>query len=159
MTNYAKNHASTIYQSLSWSRRKWHRTQRMRITSSVTQDGARVLVGNYSSFYSCWTTSYALFKFLDVYRVNVFAIYSVCCILIELFLPHFKLNGRGIISAVCYEHNLQKQAKLLTVIPWFYMRAGSVVNHWMHRLFSGTIYISVTFAYASNITNNSKHIV
>ena len=33
------------------------------------------------------------------------------------------------------------------------MRAGSVVNHWMYRLFSGTIYISVIFAYANNITN------
>ena len=31
----------------------FHRTQRMRITSSVTQDGACVLVVNYLSFYSC----------------------------------------------------------------------------------------------------------
>ena len=31
----------------------FHRTQRMRITSLVTQDGACVLVVNYLSFYSC----------------------------------------------------------------------------------------------------------
>ena len=60
----------------------------MRITSSVTQDGACVLVVNYLSFYSCQTTNYALLKFLVVNRVNVFAIYCVCCIRIEVFLPH-----------------------------------------------------------------------
>ena len=49
----------------------FHKTQRMRMTSSVTQDDVRDLVVNYLSFYSCQTMR----KFVDENRVNVFSIY------------------------------------------------------------------------------------
>ena len=47
----------------------------MRIIISATQNVVRVLFTNCLSFAGCQIMNYALLKFLDVNRVNVFAIY------------------------------------------------------------------------------------
>ena len=64
---YCHIHGTLLPQEMTLSKR----TQRMRTTSSVTQDDVRDMVVNYWSIYGCQIMR----KFVDENRVNVFSVY------------------------------------------------------------------------------------
>ena len=51
----------------------FHRTQHMRITSSL----ASVLVVKFFGFYSCQPMDNALLQFLDINRINMYVVYCI----------------------------------------------------------------------------------